>query len=76
MKFAANRFLKELKRVVFDGTADEVRPEGPLNRLLASWGPETDALALAEEVFEIVLHRQNVAVHVSLMQRALRIRLG
>ena len=66
-KLAANLFLKELKQVVFNGTTDEARAAGPVNRLLASWDSETDALALAEKVFEIVVHRQNVAVHVSLM---------
>jgi hypothetical protein len=66
-KVAANLFLKELRQVVFNGTTDEARAAGPVNRLLASWDSKTDALALAEKIFENVVHRQNVAVHVSSM---------
>ncbi|SDT08201.1 VPA1262 family N-terminal domain-containing protein [Bradyrhizobium canariense] len=66
-KLAANLFLEELKQVVFNGSTDEIRGAGPVNRLLASWDSQTDALALADKVFEIVVHRQNVAVHISSM---------
>jgi hypothetical protein len=66
-KPAANRFLDELRQVTFNGTTDENRVEGPINRFLASWDAGTDATALAEKVFEIVVHRHNVAVFASSM---------
>jgi hypothetical protein len=64
---AANRFLEDLKQAIFNGSTDETRVAAPVNRLLASWDPDTDALALAEKTFAIVIHRQNVAVFVSSM---------
>lgn len=66
-KPVANRFLDELRQVTFNGTTDETRVEGPINRFLASWDLGTDATALAEKVFEIVVHRHNVAVLASSM---------
>ncbi|WP_316235315.1 MULTISPECIES: VPA1262 family N-terminal domain-containing protein [unclassified Bradyrhizobium] len=64
-KLAENRFLDELKQVVFNSTTEEAPAAGPVSRLLASWDSETDAVAPANKVFEIVVHRQNVAVYVS-----------
>jgi hypothetical protein len=64
-KVAANLFLEELKEAFFRGSTDETRVAGPVNRLLASWDSNTDAAALAEKVFALLGHHQNVAVYIS-----------